>query len=94
MGRGHHLEDLTEVETVLAGRYYFKDGSLTLSAELLRASTGQVLRRETVTGPGLERLFDGPVTPNATLRFIPTGIVQAVRAALTDRTIQRTVDCL
>ena len=46
-----------QVETILTGRFYREAEGLRIDADLREVSNGQVLRRETVRGPGLERVF-------------------------------------
>jgi tetratricopeptide (TPR) repeat protein len=45
------------VETLLTGRFYRDSDSLRIDVDLRQVDTGQLLRRETVRGAGLERIF-------------------------------------
>lgn len=46
-----------QVEIILKGRYYYEADSLRIDVDLYDVGTGQVLRQESVSGPGLERIF-------------------------------------
>jgi len=46
------------VQTILTGRYYRDETNLVIDAELRDIATGETLRRETVSGPGLEKIFN------------------------------------
>ncbi len=46
-----------QAETILMGRFYREAEGLRIDADLREVGTGQLLRRETVRGPGLERIF-------------------------------------
>jgi len=47
----------TNAELTLSGRFYQQDGRITIDAELLDVKTGRLIRRETVSGQGMERIF-------------------------------------
>ncbi|MEE9187386.1 MAG: hypothetical protein V3U10_05035, partial [Bacteroidota bacterium] len=46
-----------QVEMILSGRFYRDGADLRIDSDLRDVGTGQILRRATVRGPGLERIF-------------------------------------
>ncbi|MEE9289293.1 MAG: tetratricopeptide repeat protein, partial [Bacteroidota bacterium] len=46
-----------QVEMILSGRFYRDGTDLRIDSDLRDVGTGQILRRATVRGPGLERIF-------------------------------------
>lgn len=46
-----------QAETIITGSFYYQDGHLFIDAEIKEVATQNTLKRESVSGPNLERIF-------------------------------------